>query len=433
MGYYKTVGAVTRAIAHVLRTELKRQSMLGDVSVSIGSPGSASTKDRATRTKSINLFLYHVRPTPSLRNRTLPIYERDRLVNVPEIGLDLYYLLSFHGVKQNDVEAENLLGLAVSALNAHPILDQRDFADSSEPGEQASGIVDSVALTPMSLTIEEMQRLWQMFPSTSYSLSISYCASSALLVSDAVPQPPLPTSPSQPGSPPAKVGAGAPITLDSVQAAEGPQQPIVYGNMISIQGQHLAAARVALQIAGQRFAVPSDQVSPHTLTFALSPASIIAGQPELQVLHLDAKASLASARVLSSSPPTNLTIHPKLTRAQLLYAELDPRGQGQLEGKLSLRISPAPRPGQRIGVLLNALGGSQAYAFTTQVSSEGSTKLEFAFHGVRGGDYLVRYEVDGVSSILEHKKTKTPKKPDPTKPQPFARPRLTIKEKPRSG
>ena len=427
MGYYKTVGAVTRAIAHVLRTELKRQSMLGDVSVSIGSPGSASTKDRATRTKSINLFLYHVRPTPSLRNRTLPIYEQQRLVNVPEIGLDLYYLLSFHGVKQNDVEAENLLGLAVSALNAHPILDQRDFADSSEPGEQPSGIVDSVALTPMSLTIEEMQRLWQMFPGTSYSLSISYCASSALLVSDAVPQPPLPTSPSQPGSPPAKVGAGAPITLDSVRAAEDPQQPIVYGSAIVIAGQNLASSRVALQIAGERFAVPAEQVSPRALSFTLSAATLTAGQPELQVLHLGAKGSLASARVLSSSPPTSLTLHPKLTRAQLRYAERD--AKGQLEGKLSLRIAPAPRPGQRVGVLLNGLGNTKAYAFTTQVDSEGASSLEFAFHGVSGGDYLVRYEVDGVSSILEHKKTKKPR--SPARPQPFAKPKLTIKEKPR--
>lgn len=173
MGNYKTIAAVSRTIAHVLREALVRLGLDGEVDVTIVSPHQANS-DRNKQRKTINLFLYHVRPTASVCN------------------LDLYYLLSFYGTKPNDVEAERLLGLTVATLNAHPLLDQRDFVDSAAPNETSAGIVDAVAVTPMTLTIEEMQRLWMMFPQVPYALSMSYCASSVLIISDGVAEPALP-------------------------------------------------------------------------------------------------------------------------------------------------------------------------------------------------------------------------------------------------
>lgn len=395
MGDYRTVAAVSSAIAHVLRDALHRRGMLGEYNVTIASPHqTAADRDHQ---KSINLFLYHVRPTPSLRNNDLPVFENGRMVNTPTIGLDLYYLLSFYGSKPNDLESERLLGVAVTALNAHPLLTQADFQASAEPGRAELGQLDTVAVTPLTLTIEEMQRLWTMFPSVPYVLSMSYCASAALLVGDEVPAPPPPVSAAR-----SHVSAGPPPVVSGLSRADGASLPITFKSRLRITGQHLSAPRVAVDVGGVRLAVPRGAVSDTEVQVELDEPHLRAGQQALSILHLDAASgALEGARVIASSPPIDLDLVPLLVSAATRDVDVVPDGGGspqvKVRGKIDLEVEPMPQGGQRAGVILHRFG-RDAYALPARLEHG---KLVVDFHGVVSGRYLIRVEVDGVSSLLE--------------------------------
>jgi hypothetical protein len=387
MGDYQTVAAVSRAIAHVLEGALDRHHMRGEYKVTIASPHQISG-DRA-HGKSINLFLYHVRPTPSLRNNDLPVYEGGRMVNVPTLGLDLYYLISFYGSKPNDVESERLLGLTACALNAHPLLTQADFQASAEPDRPELGLLDTVAVTPMTLTIEEMQRLWSMFPSVPYTLSMSYCASAALLVGDDVPAPPLPVSRVAPTTTP---NAGPLIT------ALGSGAPITFKSRLLITGEGLASSRVAVQIGDRR--VPASAVSKTSVEVELTDPLLKAGQQSLSVLWLDSKApDLQHAPVLAASPPVALTLLPVLRHHPATVIDIQPDGSGPLvhyKGKLQVHLDPLPQDGQNAGVILHRLNTD--FAFPGQLDGD---NFIVDFYGLAQGQYLIRVEVDGASSLLQ--------------------------------
>jgi hypothetical protein len=415
MGDYKTAAAVTRAIAHVVREALARHQLLGEVDVTIASPHQVSA-NRGTRRKSINLFLYHVRPTPSLRNRDLPVYESERMVNVPSIGLDLYYLLSFYGAAPNDLEAERLLGLTVAALNAHPLLNQSDFVASAEPGEASSGIIDTVSVVPMTLTIEEMQRLWAMFPNVPYTLSMSYCASSALIVGDeiAAPQPPV-ASGGKPGRSPDDTQTQPSPVITSVAATSGANQPIVFGDSLRIQGRGLAAERVAVAIAGLR--LKPTEVSADAITVALTDLRLRAGDQPLQVLQLDAHPApgpLADARVRAASNELTVTLRPQLDSVTL--GKTKQTATATCSGRLDLRVRPKPSAGQRAGIVLYRVGGGPSYAFSVDVNAFARGVLPAHFSDVPVGSYVVEFEIDGAASLLQ-----------PQSGQPYATPLIEIK------
>ncbi|WP_437972156.1 DUF4255 domain-containing protein [Sorangium sp. So ce260] len=417
MGDYRTVAAVSRAIAHVLENALDRRGMRGEYKVSIASPHQTSA-DR-NHTKSINLFLYHVRPTPSLRNNDIPVFEGGRMVNVPTIGLDLYYLLSFYGNKPNDLESERLLGLAVTALNAHPLLTQVDFHASAEPDRAELGQLDTVAVTPMTLTIEEMQRLWAMFPSVPYTLSMSYCASAALLVGDEVPAPPLPVSSTN-----RNISPQLPPAISGLARADGADLPVTFGSRLAISGQRLAAKRVAIDVGGVRIPVPASAVTDTAIEVDLDDARLRAGSEPVSVLHLETKPSeTADAGVLTRSAPAQLQLAPLLRLATVTSIEPQPSAAGQqpsrYRGKIDLVVEPTPVSGQQAGIVLNR-PGHDAYAFSAQLERG---KLVAAFHDLAAGRYLIRVEIAGASSLLE-----------PQGGQPYTAPSIQITpRRPRHG
>lgn len=412
MGNFKTVAAVTQAIKHVLTKGLSRYPEYENTPVTIGSPHQMSA-DRSTDQKTINLFLYHVRPDASLRNLNLPIYEGDRMVNVPSIGLDLYYLLSFYGPKRNDLESEYLLGIAVSTLNAKPLLQEADFRASrrADDPDGSLGTLDSVAVTPMTLTIEEMQRLWAMFPNTPYTLSMSYCASAALLVSQGTATPYLPVS----GRPARPTTASGPPVLITLESADGDSGSIVFGSTLQLIGTRLRGPKIAVDIGGVRIDVDPRAVSADQIEVVLASQELRAGAgQEVRVLQLDD----TRTRVLAASNALSLNIAPVIKTPQV---EIDEpasdsmMASASVSGRLTVRVRPPPKPDQNVGVLLNQINGTSAYAFAAESGEVDDSKLSFRFVDVAPGRYLVRVQIDGVDSRLIQ-----------TSGDPFRRPRVDI-------
>ena len=67
--------------------------------------------------------MFHAVPNPSLRNDDIPLRTPSGLLRRPMVPLDLFYLVSFYGNDDpNRIEPQVLMGVTMSALNAHPIL-----------------------------------------------------------------------------------------------------------------------------------------------------------------------------------------------------------------------------------------------------------------------------------------------------------------------
>lgn len=180
------LASITAVLKDLLENGLAQRGVTselgGDTTVSALPPDriASGTDERAQ----LNLFLYHVTPYTSLRERSNG--------GRGALSLDLHYLLSVYGA--HDFQAEILLGHALQLLHAHPVL-ERDYIRTSlqslsAPHEGrvlppavaalgAAGLADSVQslrIVPEFLTTEEMSKLWSAFqarfrPSATYRVS----------------------------------------------------------------------------------------------------------------------------------------------------------------------------------------------------------------------------------------------------------------------
>lgn len=101
------------------------------------------------------------------------------------ITLDLHYLMTFQG-NEDRLEPQRLLGAVLAALHDRPVItaslltDVLTAATGPEPGHRylaASDLRDTHELVRVDtdpLSLEEMSRLWSLFPGTPYRLSATY-------------------------------------------------------------------------------------------------------------------------------------------------------------------------------------------------------------------------------------------------------------------
>jgi hypothetical protein len=163
--HFETLRDVSRTLLDLLKANLT------DVQddIALASPKNAGTN-------LLTLFLYKVTENPDLKNA-------DRLV-VPRpdgrvterrapMSLDAYYLLTAHaGEPANHLEAHRALSRAMRVFYDNGILQGSQLrADDPSTGLTAESIL-RVTLNPM--TMEDMTRIWSVFPDTPYEISVSY-------------------------------------------------------------------------------------------------------------------------------------------------------------------------------------------------------------------------------------------------------------------
>jgi hypothetical protein len=182
----------TLAIATVSAT--LQQLLLNEVSktqpgtkVTIGMPASPGT------TNTINICLYQVGLNAAYRNHALPMRNsQGKLIQQPQIGLDLYYVLSFYGDEQR-LETQRLLGATVQALNIYSVLTKEqinltiaqslyDFLADSDLADEP---VEQIKFTPTFANGEGeggATAMWSIFfKDVAYPLSVTYKASVVLI------------------------------------------------------------------------------------------------------------------------------------------------------------------------------------------------------------------------------------------------------------
>ena len=147
----------------------------------------------------VNIFLYEIAPNAALRNVDLPTRSGNgqAAVQRPAAALDLHYLLSFYGEDSN-LGAQRVLGSVVRHLHGWPLLSRERIQETviNNPSylgnSNLADAVEFIRFSPLSLSLEELSKLWSIFFQTPYVLSTAYRASVVLIEEELTPVTPLP-------------------------------------------------------------------------------------------------------------------------------------------------------------------------------------------------------------------------------------------------
>ena len=146
--------------------------------VHVGPPIAADVGDRT-----LSLFLFHVVPNQALRNERHFVTSANDptgpLVEAQALPLDLRYLVSVFRPAAPGGMADPLelltLGQAVQALHEQPLIDDAQVAGQL------------VRITPEPSPVEELNRIWGLFPESSYRTSVVYLLSPVAVTLDPPP------------------------------------------------------------------------------------------------------------------------------------------------------------------------------------------------------------------------------------------------------
>ena len=133
----------------------------------------------------LTLFLYKVLENPDLKNAgstVLTTQPNGKLIEKRKpLALDLYYLLTAHSGSSNLLDAHTALSRAMRVFYDNGIL-TGSLLRSDNP---STGLTrDSVLrLTLNPISMEDMTRIWSVFPDTPFELSVAYLVTPVVIES----------------------------------------------------------------------------------------------------------------------------------------------------------------------------------------------------------------------------------------------------------
>ena len=385
------IGAVTTTLRSMLLrarspidgVDPPKDPVLNDVEVTVRPLDRA--RGSITRTQ-LNLFLYDVRPNGSLRNLEPPRTRAGESA-MSVLALDLYYLLSAWGDGDADDLAHRALGWAMAQLHDQAVL-LPSTIQAALPAADLNRQGERVRLTLVSLSLEDMSKLWTMAQSTQRA-SVAYLASVVLIDSARRASAPLPVlmptttattdlTPRVPTAVAWRVPTGAPAAR--------------LGETVTVTGHQLAGAAVTAY-----FSTP---LVPSPLTVAAAPGAT-ASEARF-VLPSDAAALTAwpaGTYTLAVSPDgdaegiTNklgFVLAPAITAITPDPAPVD--GNGDVT--LTVSFAASVWPEQQVALIL----GNRLVRAPSR--SAKVTDVAFVIRAAPRGTQLVRVRVDGVDSLL---------------------------------
>lgn len=180
------VAAVT-ATLHNLLTRVREplwpdDNALSDAQVSLKPPDTARISEDHNQ---LNLFMYQVQQNGAFRNRDLPPRPPAIETGPPPLALNLFYLLTAYGRQGDELHAHRLLIGAMQLLHDNtlltaPVIKAAAGMYESLAEQDLDQQLERVHITPHSLSLEEMSRLWGMFQGK-YRTSVAYQVSVVLV------------------------------------------------------------------------------------------------------------------------------------------------------------------------------------------------------------------------------------------------------------
>lgn len=341
----------------------------------------------------VNIFLYQVEPNPSWRNMELPVRGPDgRLINTPQVALDLHYLFSFYGT-ENQLIPQLLLGKTVSVLHAFPYPKPGDLPKPPQDEDVErpyrlweSGLREQIHLlrfVPMNLSHDELSKLWTIFFQVPYSLSMVYRCSVVLIQPEGeIPQPAVPV----------REALVYETSVDSLpEIAQVVPQVLEYrrGARILLKGRNLDAATAVL-IGG--FEARIRAAGSGSLLVDL-PSGLTAGVVTVVAVRDVEMGQPPRPHRLYESNPASFVLRPRI---------VEPPVYEPATSRIVVRVAPEVREGQSPALLLNRVDSPrpEGYTLSAEPGAAGD-RLRFPAARLEAGTYLARVRVDGASSALE--------------------------------
>jgi uncharacterized protein DUF4255/IPT/TIG domain-containing protein len=390
MSNFLAIATVTETLRQMLDKAV--QSAIGGASATTARPTAQAGGVAGTPSVGVNLFLYQVTPNAAWRNMDLP-HRRDdgTLVGRPRIALDLHYLLSFYG-QDNKLEPQRLLGRAVQVLHAQPVLtrDQIRSAVTTVAFLSASNLADDVELvklTPLSLSLDELSKVWSVFFQASYALSVAYQGTLVLIESDVEPREALPVRERNLRVLPFRRPFIEGVSPQAVQASD----------TLTITGENLSSDVTKVKVNGNPL-TPST-VANNRITVVL-PAMLLAGVNSVQIVqYLDFETGAPTEpHQLFESNVLAFTLVPKIVQPPPPEPVLGSVARG---GTLTVKVDPPVGRSQRVSLLI----GDRSIEFPPRAPTAPATTANLKFKipsDFPVGSALVRVQVDGAHSPLTH-------------------------------
>jgi hypothetical protein len=400
------IASVTAVLKDLLNTGMIDHNLaasVGEVLVTALPPDRVETG--ASEKSQLNLFLYQVTENPGWRNIGLPSRDdRGEQIANPPLALDLHYMLTAYGGK--DFHCEILLGCGMQVLHETSVLGRgairRVLTLPGSPqalgGSELAEQVEQIKICPLTLSTEEISRLWTAFQAK-YRPTAAYQVSVVLIESKRSTRSALPVQARKVFVVPFHNPVIDRLLSQVTDAAPPlPDQPILAGHNLVIEGQNLRGDETSVNVGGIEV-IPDEKNIEDTRIILKLPAALQAGIQGAQVVH---KLQLGSPPLPHQGVSSNIEAFVLRPRIDVISISAP--------GVFTVGITPLVGSAQRVVLLLNEFNPpsgrlARAYSFKAGVQlifspPVPSPSIDFKFSGVEPGEYLARVQVDGAESPL---------------------------------
>lgn len=403
MSNFRAIAVVTATLERLLQAAANQAVQQADVRVGPPTPKLAEDANPV-----INLCLFRVLPSPSSRNDFLPLRDgAGTQRQKAKLALDLHYVLSFYG-DASRFEPERLMGAAALALEHNPGLSQAAIeaaiADATNQASLAgSDLADTgpaIRIEPESHSLEDLSKLWSVFYQVPYALSAFYVARRVEIETQDEPGSAIPVM--RPGI---YVAPSRRMRITRAGPASGASGPVAWGGTLHLAGAGIARIGNSLQVGEAVIALADDAFAGKEIVLPVDAALFGGANPQAGNHVIRVLAPPASPQqpqhLREQSNPIGITIRPAIALGAN-PVNLTSGNAPLRSGTVRVTVDPPLREGQSAKAFLNAATSPASAAIAAQEPAAfPADTLTFAFTSLARDSYLLRVEIDGVSSFVE--------------------------------
>lgn len=400
---FLAIAAVTARLYSLLFNEIKKD--VSGVEVTTRPPDKA--RDGMDGKMQVNLYLYQMMPDAAWRNMDIPSKVRAGERSYPLLALKLYYLLTaYYGSAEDGIDnttealrllgSQRLMGKAMSILHDNCILKAEDISGILPADDKTKHPYDQVELvriTPLSLSLEEMSKLWTTF-STNHRTSAAYEVSVLLIESskDSRFAPPVLMN-GEDDSGISTLTSSSPI-LYSITPLE-PQPSGRLGEELTVNGDFLDGGGITMRFSNQHLSKPIE-IKPASMRTKKQMTVDLPSTADVFSKWISGIYSVCAVVQRGKTPAWTTNDVPFALAPSIRISPGDAR-----PGTVQLTVYSTPRVRIEQKALL-IFGDNRQIAPASLNNPDDESlpsELTFSIPDVKTGEYLIRLRVDGVDSL----------------------------------
>jgi len=355
----------------------------------------------------INIFLYSTQHNSAFSNFPMPGEVKNGERSYPPLSLILKYLITVYGEDDDDISGQKLMGNVMSILHDNPVLKRSDI-DNVEPDSDLHHQIERVRITPDSLSLDDMSKLWSSFQSAEYRLSTCYQVSVVLIESTRKTNAPLPILKC------GKDDQGGTVTAAPLPALTGfrfsSQKPSAeLGDTVTLLGERLTGDDMIIRLQHPLLVESADPSAARSID--LHPeASGTDSELTFKIPSSADDAAIGSkwpagfytvSLVMQHPDMPNLTSNALSMPLSPIIKKISPRKAPAGDIELTVECLPQVLPNQRVALLF----GDQVVPLNKPMiappNPSAPSTLAFTVKQAkaRNTPYVVRLRIDGIDSI----------------------------------